>query len=86
MNMAYKVVKTLRPRDGSKNLNVKEYICDTPDDVQKLPRHDIEGTQILNDGDDLANNEPCDYGSSATVGTPFSGYTLYPNNQWKKDF
>ena len=84
--MAYKFVKLLSPRSGAKNLNAKEYVCDTPDDVQNLPRYGVEGTQILNDGDDFANNEPCNFGSCATVATPFSGYTLFPNNEWIKTF
>lgn len=84
--MSYKVVKIISPCSGNKRLCAKEFICDTEADIQNLPRYDVKGTQVLNDGDDLMNNEPCNFGSTATVGTPFSGYTLYPNNQWKKDF
>lgn len=84
--MAYKVEKIDAPKDGLHKFAVKSYICDTPDDINNLPKFNVEGTQILNDGDDKETNEPCDYGSSATVAEPYSGYILPPANNWKKIF
>ena len=55
--MSYKVVKIISPCSGSKKLCAKEFICDTEADIQNLPRYDVKGTQVLNDGDDLMNNE-----------------------------
>lgn len=84
--MAYKVADTIAPKKPPHNYAVKDYICDSPDDINNLPRFGIEGTQLLNDGEDRETNEPCYYGSSATVAEPFSGYTLKPSNQWKQIF
>ena len=60
---------------------IKTFDCTSSDDIQKLPRYGIRGTQELNDGRDTENNAPCNYGSIAFVkggGT----YKLWPDNQW----
>ena len=60
---------------------IKTYDCTSVDDIAKLPRRNIPGTQVLNDGRDVENNAPCSYGSIAFVkggGT----YKLWPDNQW----
>lgn len=84
--MAYKVEKIDAPKDGAHKFAVKSYICDTPEDIDNLPKFNVEGTQVLNDGDDKENNEPCDYGSKAVVAEPFGGYVLPPSNNWKQIF
>lgn len=84
--MAYKVEKISSPKMPPHNLAVKDYVCDSEDDISKLPKFGVEGTQVLNDGDDKVTNEPCNYGSSATVISPFSGYKLAPSNNWVKIF
>lgn len=85
--MAYRAFKVDSAKRPPLNFAVKSYVCDTPDDIKNLPRFNVKGNQVLDDGDDNNfHNEPCDYGSSATVGTPFSGYTLFPNNEWIQIF
>ena len=64
--------------------NVKGFLCKTTDDVKKLPKVDTPGT--LDIDLDPYINEPCAYGSTATVVTPFSGYILDPSNEWTKVF
>lgn len=84
--MAYRVSTIISPKDAPRNLAVKDYVCDTAADISLLPRVGIEGTQVLGDGSDVYENEPCDYGSTATVAEPFSGYILPPSNEWKQVF
>ena len=84
--MAYKYYQITAPRDGVKKYATKEFICDTPDDIQNLPKYGIEGTQFLNDGDDIYHNEPVDYGSTAIVAEPYSGHVLKPSNDWHQIF
>ena len=84
--MAFKIERLIAPKQPPHNLATKSYICEDDSDIAKLPRYNIEGTQVLNDGNDRIDNEPCNYGSSATVISPFSGYVLSPNNTWKQLF
>jgi len=60
---------------------INEYLCTSEDDISKLPRYDVEGTQQLNDGKDKFNNTPCGYNSTALVkgGKVFK---LWPDNEW----
>lgn len=83
--MAYKS-KIISPKGHPSPYAIKDFICDTPDDVEKLPKFGIEGTQQLNDGEDYVTNEPVYYNSSATVVEPYSGYVLAPSNNWKQIF
>lgn len=84
--MAFKVEKITAPKKAPHWFAGKSYICDTPDDINNLPKFNVKGNQQLNDGEDAETNEPCYYGSSATVAEPFSGYTLNASNEWKKIF
>lgn len=84
--MAFKVEKIVSPKSYPHLLAVKDFVCETSADIAKLPRFGIEGTQVLNDGCDSFDNEPCNYGSGATVLSPFSGYKLSPSNQWVQIF
>ena len=65
---------------------IKSYDCTSIDDIAKLPRYGIEGTQTLDDGRDDINNAPCGYGSTAMVatGTSTKIYKLMRDNQWTK--
>ena len=84
--MAFKVEKITSPKCPLHGYAVKDYVCDTAADVALLPRFDIEGTQVLGDGMDAIDNEPCHYGSMATVLSPFTGYKLSPSNTWVQIF
>lgn len=84
--MAYKVDEFLSPKIYPGELCKKSYICDSESDIQNLPRYKVEGSQVLNDGEDAYVNEPCHYGSTATVTKPFSGYVLSADNTWTKVF
>jgi hypothetical protein len=84
--MAYRFVKLISPAHPPINLPGKSYICDTPDDIQNLPRFKIEGTQILTEDDDPTTNKPCNYASEAIVTSPFSGYMLNASNTWVQIF
>ena len=84
--MAYRFVKLISPAHPPINLPGKAYICETPDDIQNLPKFKVKGTQVLTDADDPTTNEPCNYASEATVTNPFSGYILGANNEWEKIF
>lgn len=74
----FKVTRTMWSISGRCN----EYICTSPDDIAKLPRRNIPGTQESCDVD----NEPCVYGSTALVctGTTTEVYILNADNQWTK--
>lgn len=63
-----------RPLSGSK----KVFICTSVDDIAKLPRYGIKGTQT---GCADVHNKPCDYGSTAIVKTG-EVYMLWPDNEW----
>ena len=84
--MAFKVEKIISPKCHPHNLATKGYVCDGPDDIAKLPRFKIEGTQSIDPECDIFDNEPCNYGSVATVISPFTGYKLAPSNEWKPIF
>lgn len=84
--MAFKVEKIVSPECYPHFLAVKDYICDTEDDILLLPSFGVKGAQHLNDGSDEFDNEPCHYGSSATVLIPFCGYKLSPSNEWVQIF
>ena len=60
---------------------INEYLCTSEDDIQKLPKYNIEGTQQLNDGKDKFNNAPCGYHSTAVV-KGGNIYMLFPDNEW----
>lgn len=62
---------------------IKSYICTSTDDIDKLPRYKIPGTQVLNDGFDDRNNAPCGLGSTANVRGD-GVYILWPDNIWAK--
>ena len=60
-----------------------EYLCSSLDDINKLPKYNVEGTQ---EGDAF-HNVPCGYRSMAMVcdgvnETAF--YILNPENNWVK--
>lgn len=60
--------------------NLREYICQSVDDIAKLPRCGIPGTQeSTNDG---YSNEPCAIGSTAVVVNGSRVFVLAPNNEW----
>ena len=63
----------------------KDFLCDTVDDIKKLPRSGFRGT--LECTTDYTLNDPCSIGSTALVcsddGT-FVVYMLMPSNEWKK--
>ena len=59
---------------------VKSYVCTSIDDITKLPRFKIPGTQVLDDHDPI-DNAPCGYGSTAMV-KGGGVYMLYPDNTW----
>lgn len=60
---------------------IKTYDCTSDDDINKLPKYGIVGTQVLNDGHDNINNAPCGYGSIAIV-KGGNVYKLFPDNEW----
>lgn len=65
---------------------INEYLCSSADDIAKLPKRNVKGTQQLDDGDDDFNNTPCMYNSTATVcdGNGTIVYILNPENNWVK--
>lgn len=62
----------------------KEYLCDSIDDIQKLPKFGVYGS--IDDSSDFSINEPCAIGSTALVCDNGSGasavYILNPSNKW----
>lgn len=60
---------------------VNEYLCTSEEDITKLPKYGIKGTQQLNDGKDDFNNTPCGYHSTAVV-KGGNVYMLFPDNEW----
>lgn len=64
---------------------LKEYICDTVDDIAKLPKYGIRGTVKKSSNRQI--NEPCAIGSTALVCDDGNGsasvYILTPSNEWK---
>ena len=79
----FKVTKSQWSVCGSQ----KEFICTSADDLAKLPKFGIKGTQV----DDSYNynehdNESVMYGSIAMVcdGATSEMYILTPDNNWTK--
>ena len=62
----------------------KEYLVTNADDINKLPRVGIRGTQEAEN--DTVVNEPCAVGSTALLvtGIVTEAYILTPNNEWVK--
>ena len=60
----------------------REFLLNSLDDLDKLPRYGVRGTQ--NNPDDTVADEPCAIGSEATIvtGTDTYMYILTPDNQW----
>lgn len=58
----------------------KSYLLTSEDDVAKLPRFEINGSQGQNPTDD----EPCNFGSTALLvtGADTKVFMLMPDNQW----
>lgn len=77
--MAYKLVDV----DNRTILQapIKSYDCSEEADVANLPRFNIPGTQILDDGYDNINNAPCGWGSTALI-KGGKVYRLFPDNEW----
>lgn len=57
----------------------KDFMCDTSDEISKLPKYGVEGT--VTGSSDKYINEPIEYGSSAIVKTG-EIYFLWPDNTW----
>lgn len=70
--------------NGQPNSSIqKDYICDSIEDIAKLPRHGVYGT--IKDTTDDSINAPCAIGSTALVCNGESGssvYILSPSNEW----
>lgn len=64
--------------------NKKSFTCMTEDDISKLPRVGIPGTQVLTEEDEPDANDPVSYGSTVMVASPFCVYHLAANNEWMK--
>lgn len=72
--------------NGQPNSSVlKDFICDSVDDIAKLPKYGIRGT--VENVSDRAVNDPCAIGSTALVCDSGEGssvvYILTPSNEWK---
>lgn len=77
--MAFKIMKI----NGQPNsVETKEFICSSADDIAKLPRYGIRGTQEIEN--DTVSNNPCAIGSTAIVCSTSDVYILAPNNTWIK--
>ena len=76
--MASKLTKI---NDKSMIVAYREFLCDTVEDIAKLPREGVVGT-IEVDEMDIDTNDPCSIGSMAYVCTDKAFYILAPNNEW----
>ncbi len=79
--MAFKIIGA----NGKPNSYLqKEYLLTNAEDVSKLPRVGIKGTQ--ESCDDTVTNDPCAVGSTALVvtGAVTEAYILTPDNEWVK--
>ena len=78
----FKVTKSQWSVSGVQN----DYLCSSDDDIAKLPRFGVEGTQEVLTEDDMLANEPCMYGSTAIVLGSDGGivYILGPDNVWSR--
>ena len=63
-----------------------DYLCSSVDDISKLPRFGVKGTQEITDYEEEFLNDPCMYGSTALVIDPSLEtsklYILGPDNNW----
>lgn len=59
--------------------DIKHFDCTSVDDISKLPKEGIIGTQVGLEED----NEPCGIGSTALVKNG-GAYKLFPDNEWAK--
>ena len=70
--------------NGQPNSSIqKEYICDSTNDITKLPKYGVYGT--IEDAADDSINNPCAIGSTALVCNGEGGcavYILSPSNEW----
>lgn len=67
--------------------SMRKYLCTSNDDIDKLPKFGIPGTQETdNPKQDKFENTPCAYGSTAIIsdGGATNAYKLFPDNEWKK--
>ena len=79
--MSFKIIGV----NGQSNYySQKEYLLTNAEDVKKLPRSGIKGTQEIYN--DTVTNDPCAVGSTALLvtGTVTEVYILTPNNEWVK--
>jgi hypothetical protein len=79
--MAFKIIGV---NGGANSYLQKEYLLTNAEDVSKLPRIGIEGTQEI--CNDTVTNYPCAVGSTALVvtGAVTEAYILTPDNEWVK--
>lgn len=63
----------------------KDFICDSVDDIEKLPKYGVRGS--IENISDLTINNPCAIGSTALICDSGDGssavYILTPSNEWK---
>jgi hypothetical protein len=78
----FRVTKSQWSVNGVQN----DYLCSSEEDIAKLPRFGVEGTQEVVTEDDVIVNKPCMYGSTALVIDPALEssklYILGPDNSW----
>ena len=78
----FKVTKSQWSVSGVQN----DYLCSSDDDIAKLPRFGVEGTQEVVTEDDMLTIAPCMYGSTALVIDPALDtsklYILGADNSW----
>lgn len=72
------------PRGKGKNTTVKEFVCDTPEDIEKLPTRLRRGAEQP-DSPDPAVSYQTHPGSTATVIQTGDVYMLrYDEDRWQK--
>jgi len=79
--MSYKIIAINGQINSS---DLKEFICQDENDITKLPRYGINGTQESEY--DTVSNQPCAIGSKAIVCSTSNVYILSPDNAWVKLF
>ena len=79
--MSFKIIGV---NGGSNSYSQKEYLLTNAEDINKLPRVGIEGTQET--CSDTVTNDPCAVGSTALLvtGAVTEVYILTPDNEWVK--
>lgn len=75
--MAMTTLKTIGEKPARSD--IKQFMCMTVDEINKLPRQGLPGT--LDDTDWPGINDPCGIGSEAIVKTG-EIYLLWPDNNW----